>query len=186
MIGCLVTLDPKGCFLCQIFPFVDRTASFMDSENKKQYKIKDLINCSSIKVIYMLTCPCNKFYIGKTKRQLCVRIGENMREMKDKESEKPLAKHFQKVHRGSYEGLKIKGICALKLPPRRRDFDEVLLKEKWWIFKLGALIPQGLNTKLNCQVFLEIQGYKFTITFLGLSFISFTGSLSVDERTCPY
>lgn len=53
------------------------------------------------------------------------------------------------------EGMKNKGIYALKLPPRRGDFDKVLKKEKWWIYKLRALAPLVLNTKLNCQVFLE-------------------------------
>lgn len=36
-----------------------------------------------------------------------------------------------------------------------QTFDKVLLKEKWWIYKLGTLIPLGFNTELNCHVFLE-------------------------------
>lgn len=52
--------------------------------------------------------------------------------------------------------MNLKGMYALNLQARRGDFYKVLhKKEKWWIFKLGALVPQGLNTELNCQVFLE-------------------------------
>lgn len=93
----------------------------MGSENRKQYRIKDLINCAATGVDYMLTCPCNKFDIGKTKRQLCVRIGEHIREMKEKEPEQPLEKHFQKVHGGCCEGMKVKGIYTLNLPPKMVD-----------------------------------------------------------------
>lgn len=65
-----------------------------------------------------------------------------MREMKEKVPEKPLAKHFQKVHGGSMEGMRIKGIYALKLSPRRGDFNRAFLKkEKWWIYKLRAVVP---------------------------------------------
>lgn len=69
------------------------------------------------RVIYSITCPCNKFYIGKPKRHLRVRKGEHIREMKEKEPEQPLAQHFQKV-RGGCEGIKVKGIYTLNLPPR--------------------------------------------------------------------
>lgn len=78
----------------------------------------------------MLSCPCNKFYIGKTKRKLRIRIGEHLREMKEKEPKKPLARHFKEVHGGDPKGMKVKGIYALHLSPRRGDFDKVLIKKE--------------------------------------------------------
>lgn len=74
-----------GMFPCskwQICPFVDRTRTFREAKDIKEYEIRDLINCSTERVIYMLTCPCPKIYIGKTKRQLKIRIGEHLREIK--------------------------------------------------------------------------------------------------------
>lgn len=83
-------------------------------------------------------------------------IGEHMREIKAKDPEKPLTQHFTQYYDGKLEGMSVKGIYALKLPPRRGDFNSILLqKEKWWIYKFKSLAPLGLNTELNLQVFLE-------------------------------
>lgn len=127
---------------------------------QKEYEIGDLMNCSTDKVIYMLTCPCQKMYIGKTKRQLKIRIGEHLRDIKkerdpEKGQESPVPKHFAQYHQCRTDGLKVKGIYALKLPTRG-DFDRILLqKEKWWIFTLKSLAPLGMNVELNMQPFLE-------------------------------
>lgn len=89
----------------------------MDTQGHESYEIRDLINCSTSRVIYMLTCPCLKMYIGKTKRPLKVRIGEHLCENKkekyrdpEKDQEKPLAKHFDLCHGGKPDFLKVKGI----------------------------------------------------------------------------
>lgn len=78
-----------------------------------------------------------------------------MREIKEKNPEKPLAKHFALYHDGKLTGMKLKGIYSLNLPLRRGDFDQILLqKEKMWIYHQGSLIPTGLNNELNLQPFL--------------------------------
>lgn len=153
------------CTKCHICPFVERTNVFRDAMGTKEYQIRDLINCSTMKVVYMISCPCPKIYIGKTKRSLKIRIGEHLRdikkeaeklfEKKEKREERPVAKHFVQYHQGKTDGLNVKGIYTLKLPARRGDFDHILLqKEKWWIYTLGSLVPQGMNTELNMQPFL--------------------------------
>lgn len=64
-------------------------------------------------------------------------------------------KHLQKVHGVEWKEWRLRAFMPLKLSPRKGDFNTVLLKEKWWIYKLRLLIPLELNTELNCQVFLE-------------------------------
>lgn len=91
-------------------------------------------------------------------KSLKIQIGEQLREINDKGKipEKPLAKHFALHHGGSSAGMQVKDIYTLKLPTRRGDFGRVLLqKEKWWVYRLKSLVPVGLNTELNLQVFLE-------------------------------
>lgn len=67
----------------------------------------------------------------------------------------PLALHFADFHGGITAGIKVKGIYTLNLPPRRGDFDTILLqKEKMWIFRLKTLVPLGLNTECSFQPFL--------------------------------
>lgn len=103
----------------------------------------------------MITCPCNKMYIGKTKRQLRIRLGEHMREIGEKNPDKPVARHFAQFHQGKLSGMRVKGIYVLNLSSRRGNYDQVLQqKEKWWIFRLGSLVPMGLNMELNLQPFL--------------------------------
>lgn len=55
-----------------------------------------------------------------------------MREIneKEKDPEKPLAKHFASCHGGSIIGMKVNRIYVLKLPTRRGDFECLLLKKK--------------------------------------------------------
>lgn len=130
------------CTRCQICPFVDKTNIFKDALGQGEYVIKDLINCSTMKVIYMITCLCPKIYIGKTKRTLRIRIGEHLRDIRKeregvgeregekRKGERPVAKHFARYHQGKLDGLKVKGIYTLKLPARRGDFDCILLQKE--------------------------------------------------------
>lgn len=73
--------------------------------------------------------------MGKTKRQLHIRIGEHLGYIKHKEPKSPLAQHFLLHHQSKVDGLHVKGIYALKLNKRHGDFDKVLLK-KFWIYRL--------------------------------------------------
>lgn len=66
------------CNKCQVCPYVDITSTFQDALGQNNYEISDLINCSTIRVIYMITCPHPKIYIGKTKRSLKNKIGEHL------------------------------------------------------------------------------------------------------------
>lgn len=77
------------------------------------YTIKSFINCATTWVIYSIQCPCNKMYIGKSKRQLCILIGEHLRHIRQKEPDSPLAQYFLHYHQASTSGLKVKGILAL-------------------------------------------------------------------------
>lgn len=143
------------CGHCQVCPYVHRTTTFSDSQNKKRFEIRSLINCAPMRVIYMLTCPCKKIYIGKTKRQFRIRLGEHMREILEKNPDKPLARHFAQYHWGKLSDMQVKGIYALNISSRRGDFDQIFQqKEKRWIFRLGSLVPSSLNTELNLQPFL--------------------------------
>lgn len=130
---------------------------FASSNGNKQFKINSFINCTTTRVIYMLTCPCGLIYVGKTKRQLRIRVGEHVQSTINKEDDRPLALHFLREYEGDPKGLKCKGIYKLNLLSRRGDFDRVLYqKEKMWIFYLDSMQPLGLNNECNLSVFLEL------------------------------
>lgn len=69
-------------------------------------------------------------YIGKTKRQLGVRISEHLGSIKKKEDDRPLALHFLQYHKTDPRNVKVRGIYALKRSARRGDFDTILLQKE--------------------------------------------------------
>lgn len=115
------------CAPCGIWSYVDLSKVFTDSERKKIFKIQHLINCANTWVLYILECTCKKLYIGKTKRQLRIRISEHLKSIKLKK-ETPVTQHFLLCHYGKSSGLRFKDFFALNLPARRGDFDWVFLK----------------------------------------------------------
>lgn len=144
------------CGHCNICRYVHQTNVFPNPCGGNDYKIKQFINCSTTRVIYMLTCPCNKTYVGKTKWALRVRIVEHIARIKKKEDERPIPQHFAKYHNRDPKGLMVKGIYRLNLPARRGDFDTILLqKEKMWTYYLASMVPKGLNIEFSLQPFLE-------------------------------
>lgn len=111
-------------------PHEDRKETFTNALGERNLQIRNLINCSTERLIYMVTCPCKKIYIGMTKRPLKIRIRKHMLEIKAKDPEKPLTCHFAQCHRGNLDGMSVKGIYVLKLSARRGDFKQVLLQKE--------------------------------------------------------
>lgn len=144
------------CGHCNICKYVHQTNVFPNPRGGADFKIKQFINCSTTRVVYTLVCPCNKTYVGKTKRPLRVRIREHITGIKKLNDERPISQHFAQFHNRDPRGLMVKGIYRLNLPTRRGDFDTILLqKEKMWTYYLEAMAPNGLNIECSLQPFLE-------------------------------
>lgn len=80
----------------------------------------------------MLECPCSKNYIGKTRHQLRVHIGEHTGSMKHEDHNSPLTQHFAAVDDARPDELKVKSIYALNSSFCRGKFNTVLHhKEKY-------------------------------------------------------
>lgn len=151
------------CGHCHICHFVEGTGNFTDADRQKVYSIKHFINCSTAWVLYILECPYKKIYVGKTKRQLGVRIGKHLSSIRnprnqDNPERAPIAQHFDMFHNSSPDGLRVKGFFALTLSNHRGDFDTVLLLKEKVYFWLQTMIPKGLNTEFSLQVFLDPLG----------------------------
>ena len=64
---------------------------------KRSIKITDHFTCTSVNVIYCITCIyCNKLYIGEAGRRVGDRFREHLCDVErnDKDASKPVAKHF--------------------------------------------------------------------------------------------
>ena len=95
--------------------------------------------------------PCG---IGKTNRELRVRITEHKSNIRTKDIKSPIARHFNSIGHDICT-LKFQGIELVNLLRRGGDRDKLLLKrEAFWIHKLNTVYPKGLNEELVLNCFL--------------------------------
>lgn len=101
----------------------------------------------------MLTCPCDKIYIGKTTRPLKQRISEHKSSIRRKDENYPVACHFNDLSH-PLSSLRFQGIEQVTLH-RGGDIDRKLCqRELFWIYTLNALQPSGLNEDFDMSVFI--------------------------------
>ena len=105
-------------------------------------------------VIYLLKCPCGFCYVGKTKRELRVRINEHKSNIRNHDIKSSVARHFNESGHDVCT-LKFQGIEAVKALKRVGDRERYLLQwEAYWIFMLQTVHPNGLNEELVLNCFL--------------------------------
>ncbi len=142
------------CLKCAACKNVRKSCfEFRSCITERIYKIKQLVTCASTNVIYLLSCPCIKQYVGKTNRQIRTRIIEHMSAIRRKDLKSPMARHFVEM---SYSVLDLNFVVIENLPQTRKrgNLEHRLLKECRWIFDLKSLHPLGMNEDLSLNCFL--------------------------------
>lgn len=130
-----------------------KTNTFKHPRTGKRFGIRGIITCNTKNVIYMLTCPCEKIYIGKTTRPLKQRISEHKSSIRRNDENYPVACHFNNLSH-PLSSLRFQGIEQVTLH-RGGDVDRKLCqRELFWIHKLDALQPSGLNEDFDMSVFI--------------------------------
>ncbi|CAJ0930513.1 unnamed protein product [Ranitomeya imitator] len=157
-------LETNGCFPCghcRGCANIIKSKDFCNSDGKRVYEIRHFITCSTKGVVYSAQCPCGKLYVGLTTRELRIRVREHVRDIdKARECEDPsqlktIPRHFYRYHKSDSSLLKVKGIDVLQLGSRGGDLAKALAKlECKWIYRLGTLVPAGLNESFGFSAFL--------------------------------
>jgi len=130
-----------------------RTPVFRHPRSGKSFSVKGFITCSTENVIYLVKCPCDKIYIGKTTRVLKQRISEHKSSIRRNDINYPVARHFNEASH-PVSSLRFQSIEHIELP-RRGDIDMKLCqRELFWIDTLNALQPTGLNEDFDMSVML--------------------------------
>ena len=94
--------------------------------------------------IYCISCSkCCKLYIGETGRRLSDRFAEPLRSVRNKDVDKPVARHFNAANH-SISDMKI---CTIS--PISGGNDSRKRHEKRLIFKIGTIHPHGLNERFS-------------------------------------
>ena len=120
----------------------------------KTIPIKHRITCKSKFLVYLLKCPCGLCYVGKTNRELKVRITEHKSNIRNKDEKSSIARHFNLVGH-NVSTLRFQGIQVI--PPLRRGGDrekKLLQQECFWIHNLQTEAPKGLNEEMLLSCFL--------------------------------
>ena len=142
---------PSGNFPCHNCVHCNamiKGGEYLHPQSGKKLKVKGTITCKTKYVVYMLKCPCGLCYIGKTKRELKLRISEHKSNIRNNDERSPVARHFnEKGHKVC--SLRFQGIEMVAPLRRGGDRDNLLLrKEAWHIHHLETEHPKGLNEEL--------------------------------------
>ena len=121
---------------------------------REKIKVKSCISCSSSYSVYLIKCPCGLCYVGKTKRELRVRITEHKSRIRNHDAKSPVARHFNEAGHDVCS-LRFQGIELVQPLRRGGDRDRRLLqREAYWIHRLQTESPRGLNEELLLSCFL--------------------------------
>ncbi len=104
--------------------------------------------------MYLLKCPCGLCYVGKTKRELRIRISEHKSSIRNSDEKSSVARHFNSAGHDVCS-LRFQGIEEVKPLKRGGDREKALLqREAFWIHTLQTEYPKGMNEELLLGCFL--------------------------------
>ena len=105
----------RRCGHCAQCTYTHICNDFEHPITKKKINIRGRISCTSTNVIYLLTCGCNKSYVGKTRRTLKTRISEHRSAIRNCDEKSPVAIHFKEA-KHPVSSLRYIGIEQVAIP----------------------------------------------------------------------
>lgn len=102
-----------------------------------------------------MTCACGYFYIGKTKRELRLRIKDHVYLSSNEKMTTPISRHIGMKHNFDISVMKFVILDHMPLNERGGNLDKsILLREAKGIFDLKVTKPPGLNETFSLKYFL--------------------------------
>lgn len=121
--------------------------------NGQFWKIPHRVTCQTPGIVYMMTCQCGSFYIGKTKCPFFRRIRDHVSGAKKLET--LISRHLALYHNFDLNMIKFCALEHISLSKRGGTIDKYLLQRgSKWIYSLGATRAPGLNVCLGFKPFL--------------------------------
>ena len=132
--------------LCKYCKLLNKTGQITSLVTQLPYNTMKNISCRSSNVIYCITCKsCNKQYVGQTLRKIKDRLYEHMRDIDNRNPDKPLGLHFRNNCQQDSR-IEVHILEFIKKPPRSPEALIIRNRvEKRWIHLLRTPAPWGLN-----------------------------------------
>lgn len=86
------------CNVCLHNTCGKRTETFVSSTTGREYSVKHFLTCQTRYVVYLITCPCRKQYVGRTIRTFSVRVNEHITNIKKGRTNHSVPKHYLLCH----------------------------------------------------------------------------------------
>lgn len=86
--------------------------------NGPKHDLRHGITCDTRGIVYILTCVCQAFYIGKRKRQLRQRLLDHVYDVNDGRLNKPICHHVGIKHKYDPRVLTCRVLEHIPEPPR--------------------------------------------------------------------
>lgn len=100
-----VSFPCRKCTVCQHNTGVGRkVVTFRSSVTNKQYSIKHFCTCETHYIVYLITCPCGKQYVGRTIRTFSIRVAEHISLIKSGDTKHPVPRHYRLHHNRNLKG----------------------------------------------------------------------------------
>lgn len=148
------------CRRCTVCKWNVCQARKMDTFNStttgKIYNMKQFATCKTPYIVYLITCPCKKQYIGRTIRNFTTRVKEHITAIKKGKTNHSVSKHYASHHDRNPAGTTFQVIDRF-IPHWRGESSirGVSRLETWWIHQIKCYVPHGLNIEWDINAFIN-------------------------------
>lgn len=94
----------KKCVVCHNLLGRRKTVAFRYTVTNKKYTINHFSTCSTKYVVYLITCPCGKQYVGCTIRMFSTRVSEHIALIKGRDSKHTVPRHYKEFYNSDHRG----------------------------------------------------------------------------------
>lgn len=147
---------PKGAFnwgFCAQCQYVSNCKTFRLPKGA-QFVPRHFVHCATLGVVFLLSCTCGDFYVGKTIKPFNKRISDHIRDNKIGNLKTPIGRHAAFKHGHKDCRVTFKALDHVNPYPRGVNLDKKLLcLENKWIFYLKATPPPGPNNFIRFKLF---------------------------------
>lgn len=112
-----VTKGTFHCGACDACSSLDTRTKVLLANGQQWHPVRN-VTCDTMGVVYLLQCPCQAYYVGKTSQPLKVRILEHAESARSGYVRTTIGRHVAFMHDYIFTGFKFLPLAVIPPPPR--------------------------------------------------------------------